>query len=290
MFLTSLLQDGIQILILAVAIYYLLAFFRGTRAFQTLLGLVVVLAGMRLATNLIHMNELGWLLNALMPALPIALIVVFHPELRRALAVIGEHTGSSAAASESTVTAVVRAVDELSKQRIGALIAIERSASLRQYQQHGRELNAPLIWELLTTLFYPHTPTHDGGVIIHGTTIVAAGCVFPLSTGRADLRSYGTRHRAAVGLSEETDALVIVVSEETGLISVAYRGRLTRGLDVVGLRDILTKTLVAEKDDSQRSWKRRPVATAAADAAPDELEEEVDQVAEAIAAVEEERE
>jgi len=289
MFLTTLLQDGIQILILAVAIYYLLAFFRGTRAFQTLLGLVVVLAGFRFVTTLIHMDELGWLLNALMPALPIALIVVFHPELRRALAVIGEHTGSSTAASENTVSEVVRAVDELSKQRIGALVAIERSASLRQYQQHGHELNAPLIWELLATLFYPHTPTHDGGVIVHGTTIVAAGCVFPLSTGRADLRSYGTRHRAAVGLSEETDALVIVVSEETGLISVAYRGRLTRGLDVVSLREILTKTLMPEKEEPQRRWRRQPADTAASPAA-DKQVAVVDQVAEAIAAVEEERE
>lgn len=288
--LLNLLSDGCQIAVLAVGIYYLFAFLRGTRALQTLVGLGSILAGLGIAASTFHMDELGWLLNRLLPALPVALIVVFHPELRRALAGIGEHTGTSAAAAaESTVTAVVRAVEELSKQRIGALIAFERSASLRQYQQHGSELNAPLVWELLTTLFYPHTPMHDGGVVIRGSTIVAAGCVFPLATGQDDRRSYGTRHRAAIGLSEETDALVVAVSEETGLVSVAYRGELTRGFDMTELRDILTKTLVAPKAEA-RSRRRAKPATPTGPADTSAREEGEDQVAAAIAAAKEDRE
>jgi diadenylate cyclase len=193
-------------------------------------------------------------------------------------------------AAETTVTVVVRAVEELSKQRIGALIAFERSASLRQFQQHGSELNAPLVWELLTTLFYPHTPMHDGGVVIRGSTIVAAGCVFPLATGQAERRSFGTRHRAAIGLSEETDALVVVVSEETGLVSVAYRGELTRGFDMAELRDVLTKTLVVPKSESRSRRRAKQGLPAGAAEAVSTREEGEDQVAAAIAAAKEDRE
>ena len=233
------LRDVCQTGILAVAIYYLFAFLRGTRAFQTLVGLVSVLLGLGVAVKFLGMDELGWLLSRLAPTLPVALIVVFHPELRRALAGIGEHTTSANQTSEATVDAVARAVASLSKQRIGALIAIERTASLRQYEQHGSKLEAPLVWELLATLFYPHTPMHDGGVVIRKGLIAAAGCVFPLATGQADRRSYGTRHRAAIGLTEETDALVVAVSEETGLVSLADHGTLERGFDAEELRERL---------------------------------------------------
>lgn len=254
----KLMLDGGQIAILAVAIYYLFAFLRGTRAFQTLVGLVAVLLGLGVATKFLGMDELGWLLSRLMPSLPVALIVVFHPELRRALAGIGEHTTSTNQTSEATVEAVVRAVESLSKQRIGALIAIERTASLRQYQQHGSLLEAPLVWDLLATVFYPHTPMHDGGVIVRGGLIAAAGCVFPLATGQAERRSYGTRHRAAIGLTEETDALVVVVSEETGLVSVADHGELERGFSAEELRERLTKTLVMTKPVGRRKASSTP--------------------------------
>ncbi len=245
--LLKILLDACQIGILAVVLYYLFAFLRGTRASHTLVGLVAVLLGLGLAVHFLRMDELGWLLARLTSYLPIALIVVFHPELRRALAGIGEHTASTRQISETTIEAVVRAVEVLSKQRIGALMAIERSASLRPFQQHGSRLDAPLVWELLASLFYPHTPMHDGGVVIAANRIVAAGCVFPLATSQAERRSYGTRHRAAIGLTEETDAVVVVVSEETGMISVAFRGELERGFDIPALRDALTQTLAAPR-------------------------------------------
>lgn len=288
--LLNLLSDACQIAVLAVAIYYLFAFLRGTRALQTLVGLGSVLAALGIAASTFHMDELGWLLNRLLPALPVALIVVFHPELRRALAGIGEHTTVSSVSAETTVADVVRAVEQLSKQRIGALIAFERSASLRQYQQHGNELNAPLVCELLTTLFYPHTPMHDGGVVIRGSTIVAAGCVFPLATGQAERRSFGTRHRAAIGLSEETDAVVVVVSEESGLVSVAYRGELTRGFDMADLRDVLTKTLVVPKAEPRRRSRARVPAATEGGSPTNLRDENEDQVAAAIAAAKEDRE
>ncbi len=245
--LLKILIDVCQIGILAVVLYYVSSFVRGTRASQTLIGLATVLIGLGLAVRVLRMDELGWLLARLTSYLPVALIVVFHPELRRALADIGEHTATGGQNSETTVEAVVRAVELLSKQRIGALMAIERTASLRPFQQHGSRLDAPLVWELLASLFYPHTPMHDGGVVIADNRIAAAGCVFPLATSQAERRSYGTRHRAAIGLTEETDAVVVVVSEETGLISVAFRGELERGFDIPALREALSQTLAATR-------------------------------------------
>ena len=214
---------------------------------QSLVGLGAVIVGMGAAAVFFKMDEMGWILSLLLPSLPIALIVVFHPEIRRVLAGIGEHAAAIKTSTDIVVKAVVDSVEHLSKRRIGALIAFERTVSLTQYQQNGTILNAPLVADLLTALFYPNTPMHDGGVIIRDSLIAAAGCVFPLATGQTERRAYGTRHRAAIGLSEETDALVIVVSEETGLVSIAYQGVLTRGIDLDGIRDVLRKTMVLSK-------------------------------------------
>lgn len=248
-------RDVCQTGILAVAIYYLFAFLRGTRAFQALRGFMIVLLVLAVAVYRLEMYELGWLLSHLLTVLPFALIVLFHPELRQALAGIVERQSASAQTSEAMVEVITRAVRSLSKQRIGALIAIERSASLRQYEQHGSKLDAPLVWELLATIFYPHTPMHDGGVVIREGTISSAGCVFPLAIGHTDRRNYGTRHRAAIGLTEETDALVIVVSEETGMISLADHGILERGFDADELKVRLSLSLKSDKSEQGKSSK-----------------------------------
>ena len=143
----------------------------------------------------------------------------------------------------------------LAEQRVGALVAVEREIGTRAIQESGTRLDAPLVPELLACLFFPHTPLHDGGVIIQGNRLAAAGCVFPLSQNPEIHKKLGTRHRAAVGLSEETDAVVVVVSEETGTISVCYRGRLSRGLDRERLTRFLTALLVKGRR-SESAWKR----------------------------------
>jgi diadenylate cyclase len=149
---------------------------------------------------------------------------------------------------------VVQAATTLAEQKIGALIAIEREIGTRGIQETGTSLDAPVVPELLASIFFPHTPMHDGGVVIQENRIAAAGCVFPLSQNIELHKRLGTRHRAAVGLSEETDAVVVVVSEETGIISVAYRGRLSRGLDEDRLRRFLSALLRGKRRES--AWQR----------------------------------
>ena len=276
-------SDGCQILVIAVAIYYMWVFLRGTRAMQSLVGLGAVVVSMGAAAVFLKMDEIGWLLSLLLPSLPIALIVVFHPEIRRVLAGIGERAASIQAATDVTVREVVESVGHLAKQRIGALIAFERTVSLRQYQQNGTVLNAPVVADLLNSVFCLNAPMHDGGVIIRNSLIAAAGCVFPLATGETERRSYGTRHRAAIGLSEESDAVVIVVSEETGLISIAYRGELTRGVELDGVREVLEKTMAMPARSRKLGGARSP-ANADLPHDAEALSKTDDQVAAAIAA------
>jgi diadenylate cyclase len=155
----------------------------------------------------------------------------------------------------TVVDHLVEATHSLSDQKVGALIAVEREIGTRAIQETGTLLDAPVVPELLTTIFFPHTPLHDGGVIIGRNRIAAAGCLFPLSQRQDLLKTLGTRHRAAIGLTEETDAVVIVVSEETGTISVAYRGRLTSGLDDDRLKRILGSLLLSEHPAGDSWWR-----------------------------------
>lgn len=230
----------LQIVILAFPLFYLLKFLRRTKGYRILLGISVVLIGASLLAREFALDEIGWLMDHVATFLPLAMVIIFQPELRRIFAEIGSRTSAKAQApAMDLVTEIKNAVDLLASQRIGALIAIERSVSLDHYTRVGRRLDAPVVSELLATLFYPHTPMHDGGVIIRNGIIISAGCVFPVGALADRRRAFGTRHRAAIGLSEETDALVVVVSEETGLISVAYNGDILRGLDVDGLAKIL---------------------------------------------------
>jgi len=218
---------------------------------QSLVGLAAVVVGMGAAAYFLKMDEIGWILVQLLPSLPIALIVVFHPEIRRALAGIGEQAGSVRVTEDVAMRAAVHSIEYLAHRKIGALIAFERKVSLKQYEQNGTALNAPVVTELLNSIFYPHAPMHDGGVIVREGMIAAAGCVFPLAAGQEERRAYGTRHRAAIGLSEESDALVVVVSEETGQISVADRGELVRGLSLKEVNDSLRKAYSLREEEGR---------------------------------------
>lgn len=244
-----------QVIVLAFVFYYIFIFFRGTRGAQVLVGLTILLLFFIGATQLMQWVELNWLLRKLSVGLAVALLVIFQPEIRRALAELGKqpvfHTSEE---RRSVIDQVVQAVELLAEHRIGALIAIEREIGTRSIQESGVKLEAKVVPELLASIFFPHTPLHDGGVIISNNRIVAAGCVFPLSY-KTDLhKTLGTRHRAGIGMSEETDSVVIVISEETGTMSVCYRGRLSSGLD----SDRLKRFLLSLLRDKQSSsvWRR----------------------------------
>lgn len=244
----------LEILVLAVLFYYAILFFRGTRGAQVLLGFVTAVVAMLVLTRIFNLDTLNWLLQQLSVYLGVAFLVIFQPEIRRALAELGkQRVFASTERERGVLDEIVQAVSQLAADKIGGLIAIEREIGTRAVQETGIRVDAAVSAELLATIFYPRTALHDGGVIIAGDRVRAAGCVFPLS-GR-DIGKTGTRHRAAVGLSEESDALVIVVSEETGAISLAYRGRLIRGLDEARLRRILSSVLLRSAQ-TQTRWQR----------------------------------
>ena len=244
-----------EVFVLAFVYYYVFLFLRGTRGAQVLVGLVMVIIVLLGATYLLRLNELNWLLRKLSVYVAIALLVIFQPEIRRALAELGRQpVFNTTQQGRSVIDHLVQAVVFLADHKVGALIAIERDIGIRAIRETGTKIDSPVVPELLSTIFFPHTPLHDGGVVIKDSRIAAASCIFPLSQ-QADLhKSLGTRHRAAVGLTEETDAVVVIVSEETGTISVSYRGRLSRGLDEEKLRRFLVALLKGRKADSV--WRR----------------------------------
>ena len=246
----------VEMLVLACMFYFLLIFFRETRSIKVFLGLLLVLLIAVVVTRLFHIYTLNWLLRQLSVYLALALLVIFQPEIRRALAEIGRQPFlTSPVESRDYVDGIIEAVMLLAERRLGALIAIERTESTRAIQDTGVKLDARVNADLLATLFFPHTPLHDGGVIISGSRIVAAGCLFPLCQEPELSRGLGTRHRAAMGLTEETDAIAIVVSEETGMISISTRGRLSRDFDEERLRKFLGGVLHREPAKTSR-WTR----------------------------------
>lgn len=236
----SLWRPILEIGIIWALIYYFIRFFQGTRAMQVLVGLVI-LAGFFNLAKWLQLNTIIWVLTNLFAVGVVAFLIIFQPELRRALARIGQNTlGTGFLKKGGTIDEVAQACEHLARNHIGALVAIERDIGLKNYIESGIGLDAKISAELLITLFNPHTPTHDGGVIVLNDRIASCGSLFPLSQNTSLARNYGTRHRAAIGLSEETDAVCVVVSEETGNISVAVYGKLTRALDIDGLRNVLT--------------------------------------------------
>jgi diadenylate cyclase len=246
----------VEILALAIMFYYIISFFRGTRGAAVLSGLILLLIALIVFTQAFNLNTLSWIIQRFSVYLAVAFLVIFQPEIRRALAELGKQSVfSNKAAQRGIVDDIIQAVELLTERKIGALIAIEREIGTRYIQESGTAINAEVSPELLASIFFPHTPLHDGGVVVRGDRILAAGCMFPLTQRQEISRSLGTRHRAAIGFTEETDAVVIVVSEETGAVSLAYRGRLSRGIESERLHRILS-TILARKATEKSRWSR----------------------------------
>ncbi|HZS93077.1 MAG TPA: diadenylate cyclase CdaA [Chloroflexota bacterium] len=237
----------LDILVVTAAFFWFLMLIHGTRADQVFRGIVLLILGAFLLSTVLNLTLLTWLLQRSVPALIFAIPVVFQPELRRALEQLGrtsrivQHPLSSFSAPRTgeAVNAVVNAAERLAREQVGALIAIERRTGLQDYVRTGVRLDSPASDDLLVYIFMPNSPLHDGAVIVRGDRVVAAACVLPLSDNLQAGDALGTRHRAALGLSEVTDALAVVVSEETGKITLASNGRLNIDVTPDRLRRIL---------------------------------------------------
>lgn len=227
-------KDLLEILVVSAVFYRILILLAGTRAIQMLLGLLL-LVGIYFLARMLNLDLLRGLLETLFEFGAIAALVVFQPELRSALAHLGQNQiwrrFFSRLEATEVAEEVAEAAVELARGKVGGIIAIEREVGLGEYEESGTPLQARVSAALLNTIFSPYSPLHDGAVIVRGDTIVAAGAILPLTQFPVIDKSMGTRHRAALGLSEETDAVVVVISEETSQISIAYRGRLERGYD-----------------------------------------------------------
>jgi diadenylate cyclase len=246
----------LEILILAVGIYFAASFVRGTRGAAIFTGILFLMLSLGLLANLLELQVLRWILSVFSSAFAVSIIVIFQPEIRQLLAQIGSlQLFYTAHEQRENIEVVVQTVERLADVRIGALIAIEQSIQLHDAAESGIPVDCIATPEMLETIFFPNNAIHDGGVIIKGDRIAYAACIFPL-TSRQDLnKSLGTRHRAALGLSEETDAVVVVVSEETGMISYAHKGELVRGLTVEKLRAFLSSVVL--EASRRRSWRER---------------------------------
>jgi diadenylate cyclase len=246
-------KAAFEIVLLAAVIYYFLLLFRGTRGAAVFTGFVVALLVVTGLTRIFELDVMNWILSRVLAFLAIAVLVIFQPELRRALAQIGSQPFfSSSRQRGELIDVLVETGRALSQKHFGALIAIEREIGFRGMSETGVSIDAKATAELLITLFYPNTPLHDGGVVLRGDRIVSAGCIFPITQQQGLSMQLGMRHRAAIGLSEETDAIVLVVSEETGMISVTHRGQLLQDLSPDMLRAFLTRTL--SPPARERNW------------------------------------
>jgi diadenylate cyclase len=225
-------KDAIEVLMLAVAIYYTWKFFRGTPGANVLVGLVVIFLGVTLLSQLLGLMVIGSIFESLSKVIFVALVIIFQPELRRGLAALGGHRlFFGAQQSRESLDLVREMTFDLANRQLGALIALERGQNIESFAESGVKLDCALTAELVVSLFFPKTPLHDGGIIIRNDRIVSAACIFPI-TQRGDLdRALGLRHRAALGLTEESDAIVIVVSEETGVVSICHRGIIERNFE-----------------------------------------------------------
>lgn len=234
----------VEILVLAVGIYYAFTFLQRTRGWPVVVGFLVLLA-LTLFTSLLKLQVLSWLLQAFFAFSALAILIIFQPELRRLLAELGNlPMFSTAQEQRENIEVVVQTAERLAEVRIGALLAIEQTVALPQLVESGIPVDCEATPEMLETIFFPNNAIHDGGVLIKGDRITHAACIFPL-TPRQDLsKSLGTRHRAGIGLSEESDAIVVIVSEETGAISYAYKGELKKGVALEELRAFLSSLLV----------------------------------------------
>lgn len=256
------LKDVIDILVVALGIFFLLRLVRGTRAVQLIKGFVAVMVLVG-GAKLLSLVATHWVLNVILQNWVITLIVLFQPELRLVIEQLGRgkflREAFRPAASQDIVVIineVVRSARRLSEKKIGALIAVEREVGLNDIISTGRRIGGSVSSELLQTIFHPGGPMHDGGVVISHFQVAAAMCLFPL-TSRDDSPRSGTRHRAAIGLSEVTDAVIVVVSEETGAISLAVEGELISNLSVGALKERLLALLQPASSEGSRPFWRR---------------------------------
>jgi len=287
MFSWELLRAVVDVSVVALGIYFLLGLIRGTRAMQLIKGfvavaVVVLITGVRF----LNLQATHSVLSLILQNWVIALIVLFQPELRLVVEQIGRgrfirdalRVPHGSGDAVGMINEVVRAARRLSEKRVGALIAIEREVGLNDIISTGRRIAGTVSSELLQTIFYPGTPMHDGGVVIQGQQVAAAMCLFPLTSQEESPRSYGTRHRAAIGLSELTDAVVVVVSEETGAISLALEGQLISNLSVEALKERMLALLQPEEVDQGRwFWRREGGGPPAKPPPPPAPQEEVRQ-------------
>jgi diadenylate cyclase len=236
--------DVIDVLLVAFIVYRALLLMRGTRGTQMTYGIILLLLFYYL-TRFFHLTAVQWLLTNLLTYLVIAIIVLYQSEIRRGLTQLGRtrlfraHRPQGDAGYEE----IILATTTLASKKIGALIVLERDVGLRNFAESGIALDAVLTYDLLVTIFSPNTPLHDGAVIVQQNRIIAAGCFLPLTLDPYLSKELGTRHRAAIGITEETDSVAVIVSEETGIASVAVGGKITRNLDGTGLRAILHATM-----------------------------------------------
>ena len=255
--------DIVDIAIISYVIYRLILLIRGTRAEQLVKGLIVLLLA-TVISDQVGLDTLHWTLRQTMTVGLIAIPIVLQPELRRALEHLGRgkifqstYFSTSSQDFDNMLDELTKAISVLVKKRIGALIVMERSTGLKEFADTGIEVNGQVTAELLVNIFFPRSPLHDGAVIIQGNQIAAAGCYLPMTEDPNLSKELGTRHRAGIGITEHSDALAIIVSEETGIISVANDGVLSRYLDEKKLRNLLVEECSPERSDGFSLWSWR---------------------------------
>ncbi len=249
--------DVVDILVVAVILYELIMLTRQTRGSAVLKGLVLLLFA-TLVSNLLGLTALSWLLMAFINNGVVVLVIVFQPEIRKALESIGRGAllrtshNESRTERETIISEIIQCLTDLSRRRVGALIVFERKTGLKDVIETGTAIDARISAALLENIFEPNTPLHDGAVIIRDNRVVAGACILTLTDSRSVSHELGTRHRAAIGISETTDSVVLIVSEETGIISMAKGGRITRHLDAASLREILEGLY----EEPRRGWSQ----------------------------------
>lgn len=263
--------DIAEIIIISFLVYQILAWIRNTRTWALLRGVIVIL-GFLLIAAIFNMSTIIWMAGKIFSVAAIALVIILQPELRRALEQLGQKNimmsflpfdssrVSEGRFSDKTISEIIRACVEMGKVKTGALIVVEQNNSLAEYERTGIEVDGLVTSQLLINIFEHNTPLHDGAVIIRGNRVTWATCYLPLSDNMRLSKDLGTRHRAGVGISEATDSLTIIVSEETGRISVAYDGKLERGIDATGLKkrlEMVQNKETEEKKKKKISWKGR---------------------------------
>jgi diadenylate cyclase len=248
-------QDALDIILVAIIIYQIFLILRGTQAIWVLAGLFFLFLSY-IGARYLELFTLEWLLDSVMKSFFLIIIILFQADIRRVLSRIGRRALAPHGASEpQTMEEICEAAETLSNYRIGGLVILERQVGLSEYLEGSVRLDSLVTWELLVSIFWPHNPTHDGAVIIQGDRIVASGCLLPLTRSTTLDPTLGTRHRAAVGLTENTDALALVVSETNGQISLAQGGKIRQNLSRLQLRQELRGLI--EENEKKGSWFER---------------------------------